>query len=553
MIKKHVLINALDYDGKANPKAVLGKVLAEDEKLKEDIAGTIKKIEEIVEEINSLSGEEQTELLKEIYPTYFEKTKKKKKRELPDLSHSGRVITRLPPEPNGYLHLGHGLSFFFNWYYARKYNGKLILRFEDTNPSKEKKEFYEKIKEDLHWLGIDWDLEKRESESMERYYHCAEEMIRKGEAYLCTCSGEKIHKDRFEKRECGCRERSAEENLRLFNLLKKGETEGILRLKGDMQSENTAMRDPTLFRINLDSHPIVGKKYKLWPLYDFACAIEDAEVTHVLRDNEFQLRVEVQNYIRECLGLDQPFIRQYSRFNVKGTPTSKRKIRPLIADGTVEGWDDVRLATVRGLCRRGIIPKTVHELGKELGLSTAEPVIDWTVIEAINRKLIDPVAKRFFFVEDPTELIVKNAPERVVELPMHPTEDLGKRRLKVGNRFFVPPIKENEVRLKDLYNITIAKRGKRLAGEYLEGSEEEVRDIRKIQWVPEEHRDVEILVPGPLFENDELNPESLRTIHGIAEKTVEFLDEGDIIQFERFGFCRLDKKGKVYRFVFTHR
>jgi len=157
---------------------------------------------------------------------------------------------------------------------------------------------------------------------------------------------------------------------RLFNLLKEGKIKAVLRLKGDMKSQNTSMRDPTLFRINLDPHPIVGKRYKLWPLYDFACAIEDAEVTHVLRD--------------DCLNLKQPFIKHYSRFGVKGTPTAKRKIRPLIEENIVKGWDDVRLVTIRGLKRRGILPETIHELGKEIGLSTAEPVIDWSIIESIT-------------------------------------------------------------------------------------------------------------------------------------------------------------------------
>ncbi len=553
MIKKHVLINALKYDGEANPQAVLGKVLSENAELKENIPGTIKKIENVVEEVNQLSLEEQKELLREIYPEYFEKEEKKEKRELPDLPHGDHVVTRLPPHPNGYLHLGHGLSFFFNWYYARKYDGELLLRFEDTNPSKVKKEYYESIKEDLRWLGFDWDREKRESSNIKMYYEYAEELIEGGNAYVCECDSERIHKDRFEQQECPCRDRSTQENLKLFYLLKQGEIEAILRLKGDMQSQNSAMRDPTLFRINRDPHPYVGKKYVLWPMYDFACAVEDTEVTHVLRDNEFQFRVEVQNYIRDCLDLSQPYIRQYSRFNVKGTPVSKRKIRPLIKEGIVEGWDDVRLATIRGLRRRGILPETIHELGKELGLTTAEPVIDWSLIESLNRKLVDPMAKRFFFVDNPQELIVENAPEKEVTLSMHPTEDLGERTLHVGRSFFIPTVDKGTVRLKDLYNIEIVETGDTLVGAYIEGSEKQVGGAKIVQWVPEEYCHVEVTVPDLLFIDDEVNTASLETIRGVAEKNITSLSVGEIIQFERFGFCRLDEKGDPHRFIFTHR
>ncbi len=553
MIKKHVLINALEHNGKANPKAVLGKALSENEELKTRIPETLKEIEKIVEEVNSLTLEEQKKLLRDVYPEYFEKKKIKKIKELPDLPHSENVVTRLPPEPNGYIHIGNGLSFFFSWYYARKYKGKLVLRFEDTNPSKEKKEYYDSIKEDLRWLKIDWDIEKRESDNIEKYYYYAEELIKKGKAYVCECDEEKIHEDRFKMRECGCRNRSIDENLKLFNHLKNGSIKAILRLKGDMKSQNTSMRDPTLFRINLDPHPLVGKKYKLWPLYDIACAIEDAEITHVLRDNEFLFRVEVQNYIRDCLNLKQPFIKQYSRFGVKGTPTSKRKIRPLIEENIVEGWDDARLVTIRGLKRRGILPETIHELGREIGLSTAEPVIDWSIIESINRKLVDPIAKRFFFVENPKELIVKNAPEKEINLRMHPTENLGERTLKVGEKFFIPDVKEGEIRLKDLYSVKIVEAGDTIVGEYVENPTEKLKDIQKIQWVPEEYRAVEIVVPDILFIDDRVNPESLKIMHGVAEKTIESLNVGEIIQFERIGFCRLDKKNEVYTFIFTHR
>jgi glutamyl-tRNA synthetase len=203
--------------------------------------------------------------------------------------------------------------------------------------------------------------------------------------------------------------------------------------------------------------------------------------------------------------------------------------------------------------RRGILPETIHEVGREIRLSTAEPVIDWSLIESINRKRIDPTAKRYFFVPDPISLIVRNAPEMKVTLSLHPTEDLGERTLAVGHELFIPRTDADEVRLKDLYTIHIIERGDPFIGEYVEGSENEVKEIPKIQWVPQDHRDVEILVPDLLFIDEEFNPESLTVLRGVAERSVESLSVGEIIQFERFGFCRMDAKGDVYRFVFTHR
>ncbi len=552
IIRKHALINAVEFQGVATLKAVMGKVMGESPELRKNPQETLKLLEEEISLVNALTLEEQEEELKKICPEYFEKKEVKEKKELPPLpqAEEGKVITRLPPEPNGLPHIGHGLSFYFNYYYARRYKGKVILRFDDTNPEKEKLEYYEKMKEGIRWLKMDWDEEKYESDDLPLFYKYAEKLIEQKDAYVCLCPQSKMKEDRYAMRECECRKKNAE-TMRLWEEMLKGKTH-VLRLKGDMKSQDPQMRDPTLFRVVKAPHPIQKDTYCVWPTYDFACAVEDAVlgITHVLRSNEFHTKL--QNYVRDLLKLRHPVIIQYSRFNVKGSPASKRQLRPLIAKGLVQGWDDIRLTTLVALKRRGIVPETVHALAKEMGLSTSEPQIDWSIIEALNRKIIDPLAKRYFFVPDPVKLYVENAPELTVNLRVHPDFDYGYREIKTGNVFYVAKGDvRDEFRLKDLFNVKITGRGKELRGVF--AGREMKKELEKIQWVTERNTEVSILVSHELFVNEEYDPESLETVHGLAEEAVKTLPVGEIIQFERFGFCRVDETGEKIIMCFAHR
>jgi glutamyl-tRNA synthetase len=554
LARKYALANAYEFKGKANLKAVVGKILAERPELKDDMRAVMVTVERTISEVNRLTPEEQKKELENIFPEYFRREKRETKKELPPLPGvSGEVVTRLPPEPNGFLHIGHGLSFFFNYYYARRYGGRLMLRFEDTNPEKERLEYYEKIKEDIHWLKLDWDEERCVSTDLPVLYEYAVRLIESGEAYVCECPKEKIKEYRFVKKTCECRERSIEENKRMWDEMFVS-SKSILRLKGDMKSVDVEMRDPTLFRVVQTPHPIQKEKYRVWPTYDFECSVEDAilGITHVLRSNEFHSHL--QNHIRNLLSLRHPTIIQYSRFNVRDSPAAKRKIKPLIEKGIVSGWDDVRLTTLRGLKRRGIVPETIHILAQEMGLSTSEPEIDWSIIEAINRKILDPGTRRLFFVPEPVRLIVDDAPELRVTLNFHPHNDLGAREIETYGIFFVARSdfvgKEGHVvRLKDLYNIKIEEVGEDIRAVF---HSRELAKTEKLQWVTEDCISISIDVASSLFINDEYNPKSLVTREGFAERACETLVEGDIVQFERVGFARLDDEHTM-RFVLAHR
>ena len=554
VIYKHALKNALEY-GKASDKSVAGKVFREVPETRKSPKETLAKISEITSRVNSMSKDKIREELSERFPDMLKEKHKEERKELPPLPNAeiGKVITRMPPEPNAYPHIGHAISFFFNWYYARKYKGKVILRFDDTNPKKEKIEYYNAIKEGIKWLGLDWDIEHHMSDDMEKYYSYAEKLIRKGKAYVCTCDQETISKNRAEGKECPHRNQTVEENLELWNKMLRGEFEegkAILRYKGDMKSKNTVMRDPTLARVIIGKHPLQGDKYIVWPTYDFATSIEDAilGITHVLRSNEFELRNELQRAIRGDLGLRQPEIIHYSRFNVEGVKASKREIKKLIEEKKVTGWDDPRLVTLMGLKRRGILPETIKQLALEIGMSTSAPVISWDNIFAINRKLLDPVANRYFAVIEPVKLLVEEAPKRVAELKNHPNfPERGTRKIETNGVFYISKrdaedLKPgDQIRLKDLYNVEIVYKGEdEISANYT--GDGLFKDMKKIQWVTENSKEFKLLIPGSLFIDGEYNKDSLTETIMLGEQSLENLPEGEIVQLERVGFARKDAK-----------
>lgn len=564
LILKWALKNAIEHDGKAVVKAVVSKVLGERPELKNMIGDLLKLAEEIVASVNQMEIEQQIKMLEEIAPTLLEKHKPKEKR-LPPLPNAefGKVVTRLPPEPSGYMHIGHAMSGILNYMYAKMYDGKLWLRFEDTNPKKVKLEYYENFRKGYKWFGIEWDYEKCNSEDLDLYYDYANELIRKGLAYVCSCSKEEMSRGRFAMIECVHRKQPVQLNLSLWKEMLSGVLEEgtvVLRLKGDMTSKNTVMRDPVLFRIINHPHPIVGDKYRVWPTYDFAAAIEDAicGVTHVLRSSEFALRDELQNYIRSSLGLQNPVFVEYSRFEFKGTPLAKREIRRLIEQGIVSRWDDPRLATVDGIKRRGLLPEAIKEFTiSQTGLTYTKRVYAWELLYAINRRMLDPIARRYFIVPDPILVEVENAPELCVDLPYHPSEPLGKRSVRTSNKFYIPRsdvqrLKEGDaLRLKYLYNISI----KEVAENFVRATfmcKDVLEGVPIVQWVTEDHVNVRIFVPDVLYQDDgQLNPNSLKMIYAFGESACTEIKCGERVQFERFGFCIRDDANTL-DFIFIH-
>ena len=324
----------------------------------------------------------------------------------------GNVVTRFPPEPNGYPHLGHAKAAIIDEEYARLYNGKLILRFDDTNPVNEKLEYYDAIKEGLEWLGVKFDVTKNTSDDIQLLYKYGKKLIMAGGAYVCTCPQKIIHNRRADGLPCECRKDPAVAIERFPKVFDGSfnQNDAIIRFKGDMSDQNTAMRDPTLFRILECNHPKLGNKIRVWPTYDFAAPIEDSldGVTHAMRTKEYELRNELYFAILDRLGLRKPIMIEFSRLDFDGIPVSKRKIKPLIEKGIIKSWDDPRLPTLMAMRRRGFLPEAIRLFVLSLGMTRAETKPPFEALEAFNRKIIDPQCIRLFFVNNPVELHIKN-------------------------------------------------------------------------------------------------------------------------------------------------
>jgi len=441
------------------------------------------------------------------------------------------------------------------------YGGKFILRFDDTNPEHAEIEFYEVQKEDLRWLGIEWDKEYHTSDNLKIHYKLAEQLINQGDAYICKCAPETIREGRFHGKECKCCSASCGDNIDRWKEMISSSVEGaILRLRGDMTCANTAMRDPTLFRIIEKPHPIHGHKYRVWPTYDFAGAVEDSisGVTHPFRTKEYELRDECYFRILEMLNLRKPHLMEFARLSIEGMPVSKRKIKPLIDNGLVSGYDDIRLPTLRGLAKRGIMPEAIKKFVFSQGISKVESTITFSLVEAINRKLVDPIAKRYFFVQNPVKLMVENAPATEKSIRFHPTDEtMGSRTIQTGDTFFVQKedmqkLKTGDIfRLKGLFNVKIMAKNGGVVGEYV--GEKLIADSAKIQWTTDNFVDMHVFIPHLLYQHDKYNDASLEIVTGVAEQAVSSIKTGEIVQFERFGFVRIEHDGNKLTGFFAHK
>jgi glutamyl-tRNA synthetase len=477
------------------------------------------------------------------------------------------VVTRFPPEPNGYPHIGHAKAAIIDEEYARMYGGILILRFDDTNPLKEKLEYYNAISEGLEWLGIKPDITKNTSDDIELLHNYGRKLIELDDAYVCTCSQEKIHDLRAKGVACECRRdhATALERGRKFFDSSYEQNEAIVRFKGDMSDQNTAMRDPTLFRIIERNHPKLGNRVRVWPTYDFAAPIEDSidGVTHALRTKEYELRNAIYFAILDSLGLRKPYLIEFSRLEFEGIPVSKRMIRPLLENGTIKSWDDPRLPTLAALKRRGFVPEAVRKFVLSLGLTLAETKPPFESLEAFNRKIIDPISLRLFFVKNPIEVHVRGGREMVVVLKNHPTNArLGTRKLKVGNRFYIAEDDAaglkvgDEIRLIELYNIKVTNIYWKDNTSMLvtaEVSGDEIRQsMPKVQWIANNDIvDYKVMIPKELYISEmEYNTNSLEIAQGFAESFVSGLRRDTRVQFVRFGFCRIDGSHVA---IMTHR
>jgi len=550
IVRKHTLKNAKDYK-LAIPAKIIGKVIGEWPDAKADMKATMKLLNEEAKRVNALSSDALGKELAEF--TFEEKKAEKKEIGLPS-AVQGRVVTRFPPEPSGYPHIGHAKAAWLDFESAKRYGGKMLLRFDDTNPEKEKQEFVDAIKEGLLWLGIDWSDESYTSDRMEEFYTYCDEMFVKYAAYVCTCTPEQVKKGREEKRACDCSAREAQENMALFRKMRDGkmeEGEAVVRFRGDMKSENTVMRDPTLFRIIKKEHYRQGTKYSCWPSYDFVAPIMDSleGVTHAMRTKEYELRNPLYFAMIKKLELRPPQLIEFSRLSIKNAPISKRLITPLVEQGKVEGWDDPRLPTLAALKRKGILPEAIKEFVLSFGLSKVESEPNWDKLLFLNRKMLDERAMRRYFVRQPALLRVEGAPPKEAVLRNHPGKiDMGERRMAAGAEFYIagPDAESLQVgelfRLKELYNLTVvSKEGGTLVAKY---EADEGIAGKKLQWVPHDAAvSCKVKVAGELLdEAGNYREDSLGEENGYCEESCKSLDLGTIVQFERFGYARLDKK-----------
>jgi glutamyl-tRNA synthetase len=579
IIKIIVLKNAIQYGGKARNEIVISKTIAQRPDLRNNLKILIPEIKVSVEKINSLTLNEQKLLFAHMVPQQTTPDIKKKDHatSLPALQNAemGNVMTRFPPEPNGYPHLGHAKAAIIDEEYARMYNGKLILRFDDTNPLNEKAEYYDAIKGGLEWLGIEPDIVKNTSDDIQLLCDYGKKLVEIGGAYVCTCSQPVMRDLRSKGIPCDCRLDTSQARglLRKFFDDSFEPNAAVVRFKGNMADQNTAMRDPTLFRIIEGYHPKLGNSNRVWPTYDFAAPLEDSldGVTHALRTKEYELRNPLYFAILERLSLRKPLMLEFSRLEFEGMPVSKRKIKPLIENGLVKGWNDPRLPTLESIKRRGFLPQAIRKFVLSLGLTLAETKPPFEALEAFNRKIVDPQSIRLFFVKDPVQLQVHNGDfTRQVTLNNHPNINLGHRNIRVSNCFYIAGDDAaslrvgDEIRLMELYNVRIgdiksqqiSQHGSASSdtskliiaeqtGDYLE------HDMPKIQWVAvEDAIPYRIVIPKALYIEENYNTNSLETCEGFAESYVSTLKQGTIIQFVRFGFCRIDGDNNA---IFAHR
>ena len=561
-IRKMALQNAFEHGGQTQDKIILGKILGTKPEFRTKVKEVSIEISEIVAVVNQLSSEEQQKELEENFPDALAPKEKIEEREgLPELKDAvqGKVVTRFPPEPNGYPHIGHAKAAIINSEYAKMYKGKFILRMDDTNPEAERMEYHAAIKVGLEWLGIEFDQVKNTSDDMELFYEKGMELINSGKAYICTCKREDISQNRRERKACKCSMDDIGKNNKnwekMQNKFKPGEA--IVRFRGDMKADNAVMRDPVLLRIIDEKHYTVGDKYRIWPSYDFAVAIEDSidGVTHAFRSKEFELRKELIDAILDALGMRKPQQGFFSRLEFKGMPISKRIIKPLIEEGKVSWYDDPRLPTLEALRRRGIKPEAIRKFIMSLGLTKANTLAPFDALESFNRKFVDGNSMRLFMVKDAKKLKIKNLSTSVIEIPNHPINDMGKRKIKITENFYISGDdadsirEESTIRLLGLGNVKIKKIGTEFEGEF-EG-EGDSANILKIQWVPQETaHEIKMIIPKILFNDEEFNEDSLEELDVYTEPQYLQLKEGEEIQFVRFGYCRKDSQNQA---IFTHK
>jgi glutamyl-tRNA synthetase len=557
LIKKYALQNAVKYKKTPQAGAVMGKVMANPE-LRSRAKEITDLVNEVLVEIEQMSHEAREEELKVLAPELIEELKEKKEPDkgLPPLEMNGPLVMRFAPNPNGPPTLGSARGIVVNLEYTRKYHGKLIIRFDDTDPATKRPmlEAYGWYLDDCRWLGAIPDEVVIASDRIPLYYEVAEELIRRNGAYVCFCEQEVFKALKDAKEPCPHREQGVEKNLEFWKEILSGcreEQEAVLRIKTDIAHKDPAIRDWVAFRIIKTPHPRpeVDEKYCAWPLLDFEGAVEDhlLGTTLIIRGKDLADSEKRQRYIYEYMGWTYPKTMHWGRVQIhEFGKLSTSGIKKAIAEGIYTGWDDPRLPTIRAIRRRGIQPEALRKFMIDLGLGETDISLSLDTLYAENRKLIDPVANRYFFVWDPVEMNIEGAEPKIAKAPLHPSRG-GMREIPVGTtvlvcRSDVEILKEGEkLRLKDLYNIQITGISP-LTAKFIGTDMDLVKKekARIIHWVPPDGLKVKVLSSDGEYT-------------GVGERGIEKeLDK--VVQFERFGFVRIDSvSGDEVVAYFTHK
>ena len=516
-----------------------------------------------------------------------------------------KVHTRFPPEPNGYLHIGHAKSICINFGLAQEYGGLCNLRFDDTNPVKEDTEYVDSIREDVHWLGGEWDdREYYASNYFDQLYAFAEQLIRDGKAYVDSQSAEEIRASRGTLTQPGTespyRNRSIEENLDLFHRMRGGEFadgEHVLRAKIDMASPNVVMRDPTLYRIRHAEHHRTGDKWCVYPMYDFTHCLSDSleGIKHSICTLEFVNNRELYDWVLDALNVYHPQQIEFARLGLTYTVLSKRKLIQLVKGGFVRGWDDPRMPTICGMRRRGYTPEAIRDFCSRIGVARAENLVEYSLLEFCVREHLNAIAPRTMAVLDPIKVVIENYPEGQVEwfdMPFSQDGSVeGSRKVPFSRELYIerddfredPPKKfhrlfpGSEVRLRYAYYVTCKDVIKDADGNIVElrctydpeskgGATPDGRKIKgTIHWVSVPHavsaevRLYEHLFTSPTPGNtpegveftDLLNPDSMRVVTAQVEPALAEFPAGSRVQFERLGYFCVDPDSKPGAPVFN--
>ena len=551
---KYTLWNSIKYEGDPNENSILGSILHNNPEYRKNIKDVREVIYESGSWVSGLEMEERIDYLKEKDLNLYNQLDEKKEiiKELPALENADKgVVMRLAPNPSGPLHIGHTRMAILNDEYVKKHSGKLIVRMEDTNPPTILPEAYDMILKDLDWLGVEYQEVINQSSRFDIYYKYAEKILALGKGYMCDCESETWRNLKNEKQPCPHRETSPEVNVGLWKDMLAGKFklgEISMVVKTDIQHKNPAVRDFVAMRMVEEPHPLTGSDYSVYPLYNFSVAIDDHEMgmTHVLRGKDHLNNTIRQEYVYEHLGWEKPVFIHYGWVSIEDTILSTRQIRADIQEGKYTGWDDPRLGTVEALARRGIHPDAIRHYWNDVGAKGVDIKFSWENLHAMNKDIIDKDAVRLFFVWNPKLIKITGIEKLESWAPLHPERpELGKRFTELSGDITVNITREDYenfkpgslVRLKDLCNLEMMPDG---SFKYI-GNDLAIlkKGAKIIHWTPQDAIETEVYMPQG------------EIITGLVENTAKnYLDK--VVQFERFGFVRLELAEKLTAF-FTHK